>query len=217
MIVECFGVPGSGKSTLTSKLVEREEFSTVPPYVSRWYSLLFMLRHPIFTTRWILALLSECKKTKTWTLLRFKVAVFLNTVGRIEYGHTHFSKEKIVILDEGIMQRMLSLLEERKTEKEFEAWMAYIPRPHTVIFCENMSENISKRKVGTKRKQFGDEYAKEYSLVLEFNYWGLKEEIEKQKEEHCNFKWDENKNNLEEAIKCLKRRTRNMSAKKVHS
>ena len=56
--------------------------------------------------------------------MRFKLAVFLSTVGRREYALKNYAKDDVVLLDEGVLQRLLSLSEQKNDTKRYQGLVA---------------------------------------------------------------------------------------------
>jgi len=203
MIAECFGVPGSGKSVLTSRLSSRKGFGTVPRYVPRLQSFLFTVVHPIFVLLWVVTLMRECWQTHTWVLFRFKISVFANTIGRIQYADTHAQKENVTILDEGLLQRMLSLFETVQTPKRCALWLRYIPKTRVIVHTKSTDNVMTKQKLSTQRLQFGSEYEEKILAVLNTNYQNFKLAAERSELRQCSYEWDERADNLEETVLCI--------------
>ncbi|MFT5179644.1 MAG: GTPase SAR1 family protein [Candidatus Paceibacteria bacterium] len=206
MIVECVGVSGAGKTALVKKLSEKYGLNVVPDYPSKLYGYYFITCHPIFITHFILKLISESSKTKTWSLFRFKIAVLRNTIARIEYARFNFSKDEFVFLDEGTMQRMLSVFETKQTEDSYAKWFRYFPHTNMVICVNNKSSDIAQRKVGTRRKKFGEEYVKNWFDTLKNNSDSIQKAITESEINHCQYHWNEEDNNFDEVVICLNKK-----------
>ena len=203
MIVECFGVPGSGKSTLVKKLVETGEYKTVPMYVGKWYALIFALRHPLFVSAWKWALVSECTKSHTWRLFRFKVAVFLDTIARMQYARSRFDRSDRVILDEGTLQRILSLYETQRSERSMRRWMRYLPQSDVVIETIYQGAALA-RKVGTERKKESPAYVASWLSIVAANRDTFGALIQQSDSARCAYTWNDAADSFADTLLCIR-------------
>lgn len=177
MIIECFGIPGAGKSTVTSLLVSEFGFKEVPKQVSKIYWIHFFSKYPFFVCRWCFSLLKESFLSRSFSLGRFKLAVFLNTIGRIHYADKHYSKEELVILDEGLVQRIFTLFESPKISKDYDTLIKKIPVKHLIIQIEYKGINFTESRVGTYRRTKGEEYIKKWRSVMAQNFISLSKSL----------------------------------------
>ena len=173
MIVECYGLPGAGKSTLVQELVKRQVCASVPKKVTRSLGAVFLVQHPFFTFRYLGVLIAESARTHTWQLVRFKLAVLLDTVSKIEYVRRHNTSKSVFLLDEGIAQRLLSLCE---TEKSPE-WYTQLLRPFRkslvvlhIVYKGHTAENV---QVGSRRAMLGEAYGKKWKKTIFNNYTSI--------------------------------------------
>lgn len=211
MIVECFGIPGAGKSTVASLLVTEFGFKEVPKQVSKKYWIQFLLRHPFFVSSWCSHLLKESFITHTISLGRFKLAVFLNTVGRVQYANNHYSKEEMVVLDEGFVQRAFSLFESPKNSKTYDVLLKNIPFKHIVIQIEYKGVTFAESRVGTFRRTKGEEYIKKWRSVMAQNFKNLSESLLRSRFERILYvRNDESDSALEVVVQAIKKHQANI-------
>lgn len=171
MLTECVGVPGSGKTTYVHNVVTQGTMTTPPLYVGKWYALRYIVMHPLFTTRWIRVLVSESNRTHTWGIARHKFAIFLNTIARLSWA-AHMKGE--VIIDEGIVQRLLTLFEHRLSDQEIQHYFTGIPYADHVVFIDTPDIPLDQRKKGVGRQSLGEVYAREWIGVVADNLESLK-------------------------------------------
>lgn len=181
MIVECFGIPGAGKSTVTSLLVKEFGFKEIPKQVPKIYGTQFLLRHPFFVCMWCFLLFRESLFVCSFSLGRFKLAVFFNTIGRIQYASKHYSKEDLVVLDEGLMQRIFTLFESPKVPEIFHAILKKIPVEHLILQIEYVGVDFTESRVGTYRRTKGEEYVRNWRKIMAENFKSLSESLKQSK------------------------------------
>lgn len=170
MIIECFGLPGAGKSTVTELFAKESKVFVVPKYVSKRYGMYYALLHPRITTRWLLVSFIEGRRVGGFKLARFKLAVFFHTLSRYQWARMHNQADRLVILDEGLAQRLLGLYEKEMNEQHYQGWVKHLPGDTTIVqilYTGNQSHEV---RVGTFRQQLSQTYQASWRQVLEANH-----------------------------------------------
>ena len=133
MIIELFGLPGSGKSTRARALeqegkVVRVRINSRTELLVR--NALFFFQYPVTTIRLAVYLL---KYGGRGTLFRTKViSLFLGH--NAKYQKARWMKG-VYIIDQGHFQNLLSLFEVPLTEVEMRAYVALLPKPDELWIC----------------------------------------------------------------------------------
>lgn len=107
VVVELFGLPGSGKSYTARLLSKHEGVTLVPTLVSRSTMLRGALRYWGSAFRWIFFLATETFRSGEWGLLRYRLSLIMSAFGR--YWLAQRAPARAVVLDEGFLQRLLSV------------------------------------------------------------------------------------------------------------
>jgi hypothetical protein len=201
MLIDLFGLPGSGKTTLISSL-ENEGFVQVPHMVSKLYSLIFFVFNPTFTIIWTYLLVRESISTKTFGLMRFKFACLVNTVGRICYAGR--SRDKILLLDEGVLQRLLSIYESEQVKDFVYKFVNFTNFTDLVILVKRDGHKNKDIKVSQKRMDKGQEYIKRWKETIIKNSEVIERSIENSKISYLKYYWGESGDNLEEIVLSIK-------------
>lgn len=197
MIIECYGVPGSGKSTITRALASAYGVPEVPKYVSRWRSISFMIYNPLFTLRWLVVLVWSIARSGLWKLFRFKLSVFLTTIGRVQYARSMSKKlGRPIFLDEGHTQRLLSLYETSPNVKTYQKLFNRFPKDVIVVQVMYTGNRFDESRVGTYRSSLGDKYAQNWRTVMDKNFITIAEALQNSQLRVVNYERDEEDKDL---------------------
>lgn len=169
MVVELFGLPGSGKTTLAKHLAE--SLGKPVRVESRiglvGYSLLFLLRYP----------------ARTWTTLR---QIWLESPSRqlaeLKLNNTflHHNARYLVarrrgfgVIDQGHFQNLLSVFERPLSALELKSYLRWLPRPDLLLVLEldgaTRQARLAERGYAA-REQFGTEYVQRWQSAVEANF-----------------------------------------------
>jgi hypothetical protein len=177
MIIECFALPEVGKSTIINNLQEQYNVKAVPlESIGRKSAFLFALKHPISVSRFVLTFLKEgVGDLGGWQIVRFKLSVFASTMSRIQLAGSNYVREDIVIIDEGLIQRLLSLYETKQPASKYVSLLKKIPLADSMLFLEykGESERIKNGRVGTMRRSVSDAYTEAWRSTMLHNYHSL--------------------------------------------
>jgi len=130
--VELVGLPGSGKTTLAKKLSSEQGAEVVNIFSRKEhlkYLLLFLFSHPVSFIFWVLQVIKESNG-----LLRYKFHLWSLSAARSQKAKS--SNKKVVIIDEGLMQRIFSVYDRKLNEREIKKVIRKIPLSDKVLFCE---------------------------------------------------------------------------------
>lgn len=171
MIIELFGLPGAGKTTFAKKTRESDgSFLIEYPLGRGKKAIKSIFKHPIMIFFWLKEILLETAKTKTWPLLRFKIALVMNAFGKLELAEKSI-KDKVIV-DEGLFQRILTVYETGKSiSKLTRVIKKYIPKPQLLIIVESDLEKFKKYKnLKNIRARLGPEYLSRWLEAVNYNY-----------------------------------------------
>ncbi|NNM84018.1 AAA family ATPase [Candidatus Parcubacteria bacterium] len=133
MIIELFGLPGSGKTTL-ARALEKEGKATRVRIVSRWelirYNLIFIAKHPV---RSVVLLGYVVRYAGSLPLFHTK---FMNLIlhHNAKYEKAHSLSGRIVI-DQGHFQNLLSLFEQAMSAPMLARYVSWLPCPDELWIC----------------------------------------------------------------------------------
>ena len=144
MIIELFGLPGAGKSTLARSLESSGEVSRVR-IGSRsellLLNLLFFVRHPI---RSVLLLSYIIRYTGSLALFYTKfMNLFLEHNAKYEKARKQEGK---AVIDQGYFQNLLSLFEHPMSEAVLSRYARLLPKPDELWVCVVSEEQRQRRR-----------------------------------------------------------------------
>jgi hypothetical protein len=116
VIIELFGLPGVGKSTLGRTFKDRYGFTHVTATsVSRFEYLFLFLRYPKAVLAWLLLICKNYQVTKSMRHFRYNVALLFVSLKKIHHANNGLGK---TVVDEGLLQRVLSYSDVVLTKEE---------------------------------------------------------------------------------------------------
>jgi hypothetical protein len=170
MIVELYGLPAAGKTTFwrKTKTADVELIGSLTTREIVYYNFRFLLRHP---HKWFILLWLSVRNSKNIAMFYLKVRnVFLLRNARVMKAMV--KKYNISIIDEGHVQNLLSIPEDKLEMPDILQICKYIIIPDVVlIFDTNLSkrrERLASRNF-VLRNEFGPRYIKSWQENLEHN------------------------------------------------
>jgi len=176
MIIEFYGLPGSGKTTISRTLAERGGkyvyLHTSPRFETIRLVPLFAFKNPGKALFWFCELFKESMKFHFGTLFRYKLHLLLISIA--QYQQAQRNAETVYLLDEGLFQRILSIYETKKTREDIERYIRHIPKVDIVVIAENKSTEFyrfkeSPHRYESPRLHLGKEYFENWMEVVRYN------------------------------------------------
>jgi len=169
MIIEFYGLPGAGKTTITEKLATRSDFKIVKIRTKKalfWYNFLFFLRHPIkfFVTLYYVIVNSPDRR-----IFYYK---FTNTFLHHNAKYQKALRMGNAILDQGYFQNILSVFERPISASFLVKYTRFLLKPDKLIILDLPSDDVSRRIEGrgyAARERFDREYFGKWLEVVKMN------------------------------------------------
>ena len=165
MIIELFGLPASGKTTL-AKLLSGQRGLEIIKIRNRaeliWYNFLFLIYHPakfFILLGWLVRYVGSGK------LFYFKL---MNFFFDINARYQKAKMKKNGILDQGYFQNLLSLFEQEPGEAIMKSYLKILPRPDVLIILDipviDREEYIRSRGYFS-RERMPDSYREQWKKI----------------------------------------------------
>ncbi len=170
--VQFFGLPGAGKTALLRNLIATYPgyYESVPMFSrsERFiFAGLFILRHPIISLRFKLFILKN--PSKLWGYLAHLVSI---SCAYHMYVRMHAS-QKMFLIDEGLTQRLLSVVPSVLSEDEARKLIELLQLFHTkIIFVQGGGfERFTKEsdRMGSYRNKLGEVYLRDWMSRVTHN------------------------------------------------
>ena len=169
MIIEFYGLPGAGKTTITQKLAAKSDFKIIKIRSKKelvLYNLLFFIKHPVKFFATIGYLIAN---STGWPIFYYK---FTNTFLHHNAKYQKALLEKYAILDQGYFQNVLSVFEEPISASFLVKYAGFLLKPDKLIILNLPSDDVSRRIEGrgyAARERFDREYFGKWLEVVKMN------------------------------------------------
>jgi len=170
MIIELFGLPGSGKTSLARTLAQEPGFEVIKIRSKKelvFYNLVFFVRNPFRFLRllgWVLGNIGHRK------LFYLKIMnAFFNDNAKYEKAR-RYSR---AILDQGYFQNVLSLFEGELDKEKLKDYIKIIPKPDWLFILDLPPEERERRikeRGFFSREKMDEKYLEGWRKVLSRNY-----------------------------------------------
>jgi len=172
MIIELFGLSGAGKTTFAKKKIGNSD-CIVLLYKNYAFNIkmLVLFKYPLFFL-WVKEILLETFKNKMWFLFRFKLALLFNLFCTFNEAQKMDKSGKIVLMDEGFLQRLGGIYDTKKDYIFFKQLInKKILLSDKIIIIESSFEKFKRYKdKNNNRSALGEEYLNNWFEVVKYNY-----------------------------------------------
>ena len=184
MIIEFYGLSGTGKTILAKKFAESENFELIKVRTKKellWYNFLYFVKRPI---KFILTFFNLASNFGNRKLFYYK---FMNTFLHHNAKYEKALKKKNALIDEGHAQNIISVFEKEIDDKKLKEYIKYLSKPDLlVVFCveSDRRKDFIKKRGYSSRENFGENYKKNWEKITEHN-----DEVFRNILDKCNYKF----------------------------
>lgn len=166
MIVELFGLPGVGKSTYANQLVKESQYVRIvlnKKSAVLWWCLRALVRSPLLFFRHLAwCLTHNGSRFYIWNFFFVRVAKYSKAA----------TVQGTALLDEGLLQNVLSLPNEKLDEKSINHFLNTIPDAGKVIIVsvaeEERQRRLQQRPYQTWRQK--SDATLDYDVIMRHNH-----------------------------------------------
>ncbi len=169
MVIEFYGLPGTGKSTTARRLEEKSNFKRVRIKNNielLWYNFLFFIKYPI---KFFILLYYVFTNSNNFKMFYYK---FMNTFLHHNAKYQKAKKFKNSIIDQGHTQNIISVFEEKKGLSAIEKYFTFIPKTNKLIIFDadfSVRKNRIEKRNHAPRSEYDDQYLKKWHEITKYN------------------------------------------------
>ena len=178
MIIELYGLPGSGKTTLAREIVKRTDFKSIKVNKKSellFYNLLFLIKHPI---RFFVTLFYLILNSKNLSMFYTK---FMNSFLDRNAEYQKALRYDKAMLDEAYFQNILSVFEKEMNSKFLRKYLNFLLWPDVLIVF-NINPDKCFERVGKRgyaiRSNFDREPEVKWKKIIAKNDRILKKNLD---------------------------------------
>lgn len=164
VIIELYGLPGGGKTTLARALVKQHGFELIPDSLKKHHYVTLSVRYPHVVLAWWPLLLQGYLKTKSFSLFTYNLALFFSSLRKIDRA-LHSSSPKVVV-DEGLLQRLLSYSDVVHSEATIKRLLSVSPKGTILLLVNDHSVPTDRYSSSHLRAKQGETYLAEWKANL---------------------------------------------------
>jgi len=178
VIIELYGLPGSGKTTIARTLQGRGGkyvyLHTSPKSETIRLVPLFTFKNPIKSLFWFKELLKESVRFHFSTFFRYKLHLLLISITQYQKAR-HDGVERTYLIDEGLIQRILSISETKISIESVKQYLKHIPKADIIVVVENKPTEFYRFKESPHRHKsprlhLGEKYFENWMKITRHNH-----------------------------------------------
>lgn len=173
MIIELYGLSGSGKTTFAKKMAQESGFQIIKirtRFELLYLNVLFLAMHP---WRFFSGALYLTGNSPSGQLFYYKLMnTFLHVQAKYAKAWLWRGRNKGLIIDQGYIQNVISLFETEKSKDQIRKYMSIWIRPDILVAFDSPKEVREERLRGRgdrSRQSFGESYLRNWEDVAEKN------------------------------------------------
>ncbi len=174
VIVELYGLSGAGKSALGRELAAADPMvKLVRPQKKTMHLVYFIVRNPVTFGFWMYQMMKYAVVYGDIKLLRHRVSILLSTFAA--FAAAQREQAGIVVLDEGLFQRIFSIYEQKRSAEELLSLVRSIPQVRMVVVVNRNDGHFLRYQPGADnpRARMGEAYMTAWKDIILHNHASL--------------------------------------------
>jgi len=178
MIIELYGLPGSGKTSLAKKIVGETDFEIIKIKSKKellYFNFLFLVKHPIKFFKLLFFVISNSLSSSK--LFYYKL---MNCFFDYNAKYQKALRCKFSIIDQGYFQNIISVFNKEISPKFLKKYIKFFILPDKLIILDiNKKKRLAmmKKRGYFARDKFGRIYRKKWEKIIEYNDKILKKSL----------------------------------------
>jgi len=203
MLIEFFGLTGSGKTIIAKSLENNDSYLYIRLNSKGEYYfhlILFFIKRPLIC---ILLLHKLFSHNTNSSLFKHKLLLFLETMAK--YNKANSNNIDCHILDEGFYQMSLTIYETIVDSIKYTNFLKIIPKPDIIIIINSSKKTRRNRLIRRNffpRQNFGMDYVNKWMPIMNNNFVTI-EGILKKSKTNCIFISNNDDNNIDAIVKTI--------------
>jgi broad-specificity NMP kinase len=174
MIIELYGLPGSGKTTFAKRLAENNGFEIIKvrnKFSLFFYNFLYLIKHPVKFAATLFYIFGNFGDKR---LVYYKL---MNCFFQYNARYQKALRRPRAVLDQGYFQNILSVFEKPLTDAQLQRYLKYFLLPDVLFIFDLPFEEAKKRmeeRGYIPRQKMGEEYLRRLEPIVAANHTAFK-------------------------------------------
>ena len=169
MLIELYGLPGSGKTTFAREIAKERGYEIIKIRFKRelfFYNLIFLSKHPY---KFFVQLFFVISNSNNFKIFYFKL---MNTFLDYNAKYQKAKKFENAILDQGYFLNAFALFDNAVSEEKIKKYLNYILKPDLLVILDipfSLSLDRAKNRGYFAREDFSEEYRNKWQRAIKKN------------------------------------------------
>ncbi|MCK5510806.1 AAA family ATPase [Candidatus Parcubacteria bacterium] len=169
MLIELYGLPGSGKTTFAREITKERGYKIIKIRSKRelfFYNLIFLFKYPY---KFFVQLFYLAGNSDNLKIFYFKL---MNTFLDYNAKYQKAKKFENAILDQGYFLNVFAIFENKQTCEKMEKYLSYLLKPDLLIILDipfSVSMERTKNRGYFAREDFSNEYKIKWQEAMKKN------------------------------------------------